>query len=91
MAQLTINIPDQVAQNVMDAYALRFGRPEFTANPGFNPNQEESETNPRVIPNPETKAQFAKRMVIEQIKHVYNTAKLRAEKAKIKQDLDSLG
>ena len=65
MALFSIEIDDADISRVLDAMAVNFGRPDTVSNPSFNPSLPESESNPRTIDNPETKAVFANRMVRE--------------------------
>ena len=72
MALFSIEIDDADISRVLDAVAVNFGRPDTVSNPSFNPSLPESESNPRIIDNPETKAVFANRMVREILaEHVY--------------------
>ena len=63
MAQFSVEIADADVFRVLDAVAANYNRPEQVPNPDFNESLEESETNARMIDNPETKAVFANRMV----------------------------
>lgn len=62
MAQITIDVPNAVLARVLDAFAKMYGRPETIPDPA-NP------TGPQ-IPNPQTKAQFAKMKLADFIKDV---------------------
>lgn len=53
MAQITINIPDAIQERVLNGFAKHYN---------YSPTLENGD------PNPETKAQFAKRKLIEFIK-----------------------
>ena len=59
MAQIILNIPDGVLQRVMDAIAGMYNRPTQV--------DDGTETG-TMIPNPETKAQFSKRILREWLK-----------------------
>ena len=63
MAQFSVEIADADVSRVLDAVAANYNRPEQVPNPDFNESLEESETNARVIDNPETKSVFANRIV----------------------------
>lgn len=63
MAQFSVEIADQDVARVLGALAANYGRPEQIPNPDFNEFEEESETNTRLIDNPETIAQFGNRVV----------------------------
>ena len=63
MAQITINIPDAIASRVINGFAKRYH---------YSPTLEDG------TPNPETKAQFAKRKVIEFIKQAVREAEIEA-------------
>lgn len=67
---LSINIPDTVAVRVRDAFCSSYGYQDQIANPDFDPSQPESSTNPGMIANPESKAEFTKGQVIRYIKEV---------------------
>lgn len=73
--KITIDIPDNIAGSVVDAFAEAYGyQAELVAEDGT------------ASPNPQTKAQFAKEKVISFIKEVYkahqlNLARLAAEEA----------
>ena len=73
MATITINIPVDKEDWVLDGFAIRFAYQETVDNPDFD-NQllVDSETNPLTIDNPESKPQFAKRMIIHMIKNEAN-------------------
>lgn len=65
MASITLTIPDSEAARVLDGFAA-YHRYEATVdNPDYDPKAEGSSP---TIPNPETKIQFAKKMIIEFIK-----------------------
>lgn len=73
MATITINIPVDKEDWVLDGFAIRFGYEALVANPAYDSEQPEDPiTNPQTIDNPETKAQFAKRMIIHMIKSEAN-------------------
>lgn len=63
MAQFTVDIADADVDRVLSALASNYNRPDQIPNPDFDEGQEESETNVRMIDNPETLAQFGNRMV----------------------------
>jgi hypothetical protein len=63
MAQFSVEIADADIIRVLDAVAANYNRPEQVPNPDFDEVLEESETNVRMIDNPETKAAFANRIV----------------------------
>jgi len=56
--QITITIPDEIAPRVIDGVAGQHGYQETVL------DEEGNE-----IPNPETKAQFAKRVILEGVKN----------------------
>lgn len=62
MAQIIIDIPAGVTTRVLNAIAVKYGYQETL--PAGTPEE------PTTIPNPETKAQFAKRMVIKHVKDI---------------------
>lgn len=63
MAQFSVEIADADIARVLDAVAANYSRQEQVINPDFNEALEESETNVRMIDNPETKSVFANRIV----------------------------
>jgi hypothetical protein len=70
MANFTITIPDDKVQPILDAFANQLNRPLYILDPDWI-DPEDGTTHP-VIDNTETKAQFAKRMLIEYVKTVYS-------------------
>ncbi|HYE75113.1 MAG TPA: hypothetical protein VEF04_17360 [Blastocatellia bacterium] len=79
MAQITINIPDDQAQRVLDAFAVKYGwTPTLTSPTG-------------TVQNPETKAQHAKRRVVEFIRSVvFDNEHANAQSAATSQVTDSV-
>jgi hypothetical protein len=74
MATITINIPTDKEQWVMDGLSIRYGYPLMVENPAFDHEVvEDPVTNPRTIDNPETVPEFCKRMIIYMIKSEANT------------------
>ena len=69
MATITINIPTDKEDWVMDGFAIRYGYQSQVDNPDFN-NQipVDPVTNPLTINNPESLPAFCKRMIIHMIK-----------------------
>jgi len=63
MAIFELAIADEDVQRVFDAVCSNYNRPDTVDNPDFNLDQEESESNPKVIENPETQGDFVHRMV----------------------------
>ena len=63
MAQFSVEIADADVTRVLTALAANYNRPAQVVNPDFNEMLEESESNVRMIDNPETVAQFGNRMV----------------------------
>jgi len=69
MATITINIPVDKEDWVLNGLALRYNYTDNVANPSFNNElPEDPITNPTTIPNPETKAQFVKARLIDHMK-----------------------
>lgn len=74
MATITINIPVDKEDWVLDGFAIRFGYQDLVANPAYDDQlPEDPITNPQTIDNPESKEAFAKRMIIHMIKIEANT------------------
>ena len=72
MAQFSVEINDADVSRVLDAIAANYNRPETVSNPSFDSSLPESESNPRTIDNPESKAAFSNRIVREFLaEHVY--------------------
>lgn len=73
--KITINIPDNIAESVVDAFAEAYGyQTELVAGDGT------------ASPNPQTKTQFAREKVVSFVKEVYKAhqltlARLAAEEA----------
>ena len=63
MAQFSVEIADADITRVVDAVAANYNRPEQVTNPDFDEALPESETNVRMIDNPEAKSVFANRIV----------------------------
>lgn len=69
MATITINIPVDKEDWVLDGFAVRFGYPTQVPNPDYDDQiPVDPVTNPVMIDNPENKQAFAKRMIIHMIK-----------------------
>jgi len=69
MATITINIPVDKEEWVLNGLAIRYGHEDTIPNPLFDEElEEDSSTNPATIPNPQSKAQFAKARIIDHIK-----------------------
>lgn len=75
MAEFTFTIPDQYVPDLIEAFADRFKYPETIQDP--------NETGPSGIPNPQSKADFAKEKIRDFIKRTYieYKAKVNAETA----------
>ena len=63
MAQFSVEIADADVSRVLDAVAANYNRPVQVENPDFDDSQPESETNARLIDNPESKAVFSNKIV----------------------------
>lgn len=63
MAQFAVEIADADVDRVLDSIAGNYKRPEQVENPDFNDSEPESETNVKLIDNPESKAVFANKIV----------------------------
>ena len=71
MATITINIPVDKEQWVLDGLALAYDYQENIENPLFDGEiPEDPIGNPRNIPNPESKAVFTRNKIVEYIKGV---------------------
>ena len=64
MAIFSVQIEDADVPRVLDALSASYGRRDTVPNPDFDPNQpEDLNLNLMEIANPESKAEFANRMV----------------------------
>jgi len=68
MATFTITIPDDKVQDVLDAFANQYNYQEQVPNPDYDPDVPASE---ETVPNPISKASFAKGTVRAFVKNVY--------------------
>lgn len=76
MASITLTIPDGEATRILNGFAAHHKHRTDVANPLYDPDDAES-TEPKTIPNPETKLEFTKRKIIEFVK-----ASVRAEETR---------
>ena len=68
---VTLDIPDDRVQGIVDAFCYFESYMDTILNPLYDPEVVEDPTdNPRTIPNPETRQQFALRMLREYVKKV---------------------
>lgn len=66
--KITITIPDDKKEAIVDAFALQYGYQDTIPNPDYSPETKESlET----ITNPSSKEAFAKNILVSFIKQVY--------------------
>ena len=63
MAQYCIDIPDEHVDRVISGVANQYGYQATVSNPDFNELEDESEDNPRSLPNPETIGGFVNKVV----------------------------
>ena len=63
MAQYCIDIPDEHVGRVISGVANQYGYQATVSNPDFNGLEDESEDNPRYLPNPESIEQFVNGVV----------------------------
>jgi len=89
MAQFSVEIADADVLRVLGALAANYNRPEQLPNPDFDDSQEESETNNRMIDNPETLAQFGNRMVREFLANNVRAYEVRVAKQQAQEALNS--
>jgi hypothetical protein len=62
MTQVTITIPDDVKDRVLDGFSYSRGYEDTISNPGYDSDNPRS---PLTIPNPESKLEFVKRTLIQ--------------------------
>lgn len=70
MATISIDIPDAVQPRVLDAFAAVYGRQDEIPDPNDGT---------KMISNPETKAQFARRMLKQHLREVLTAHEASAE------------
>ncbi len=63
MAVFSIEIADADVPRVIGAVCANYNRPDMVPNPSFDSTQEESESNPLQVDNPEDTYQFTNRIV----------------------------
>lgn len=78
MASISVTIPDAVLPRVLNAFASRYGYLATLTNADDQP-----------VANPETKAQFAKRMLAEHIKRVVREEEAIAAELTARQQTDA--
>ena len=90
MAKLEINIPDDKVQEVINVLCKRFKYEPEIFNENFDFDNVESQSNLRMLPNPESKQQFVKRMVINFIRREYKNEKTKLYLSSINDELIDL-
>lgn len=75
--KVTFTIPDDAWPGICDAYASEYGRPETVQQDG------------EIIPNPETKEQFATRKVIEYVGEIWAAYNRKASLRDAEQAVDA--
>lgn len=70
-SKVTFEFSDGFWQEVVEAIAVKYNWPQMVDNQSFNHVQPEGAGNPRVVPNPESKEDHAKRKLIEQIASIW--------------------
>lgn len=94
MAQIIINLdnlPLAIAQEVLEAFSSRYGYADQIQNPLYDDTQPiDPITNPVSIPNPQTKKDFAKSIIIEWIKREYRDYKMSKIISAISNDLTDI-
>ena len=89
MAEFKIEIADADVNRVLGALAVNYKRPDRVANPDFDSSQEPSESNPEMIDNPETIAQFGNRMVRQFLAENVRAYEVRLAKQQVEQSLNT--
>lgn len=69
--QIVLEIPNDKAQGIVDAFCYFNNYQQMVVNPEFDPDLPVDESNTRLIPNPESRNQFAMRMLRLDIKRTY--------------------
>ncbi len=70
MPSVTFTYPDELQELVHNAACSQYGYLEEVGNPEFNPQEIISELNPKMIPNPVSKGEFTRQVVIDFISEV---------------------
>ena len=70
MPSVTFTYPDELQELVHNAACSQYGYLEEIDNPEFNPEEIISESNPQMIPNPVSKGEFTRQVVIDFIAEV---------------------
>ena len=70
MPSVTFTYPDELQELVHNAACSQYGYLEEINNPEFNPQEVISESNPKMIPNPVSKGEFTRQVVIDFIAEV---------------------
>ena len=65
--RISLDLPDDAWPGICDALAARRHRPDKIGNPAFDYQKPESDDNPLMAQNPETKEQFAIRSVMDYV------------------------
>jgi hypothetical protein len=68
MAGITIDIKTEKKAEAVDLLCKRYGYETEIYNVNYDPDQEESAENPKMIPNTQTKNQFVKQRLAEHVK-----------------------
>jgi hypothetical protein len=80
MATISFAIPDDVLPRVLDAFAEMYGYQDQVSDPA-NPGE--------MIPNPQTKAQFARRKIIDYVREMVRVYEGSVAKASAEAKSDS--
>lgn len=89
MAVFTIEIGDSDVERVLAAVCSNYGRQEEVDNPDFNVDLPIDDTNRLKVANPETKPQFANRMVRKFLSDHVSSHERREAKEQAVQSLNS--
>ena len=65
MPSVIFTYPDELQELVHNAACSQYGYLEEVENPEFNPAEAISESNPKIIPNPVSKSEFTREVVID--------------------------
>jgi len=91
MAQITIDIPNDKIDEIIEVLCYRGRYQDEIKNPNFDDQLPiDPDDNPVTIPNPESRSAFAKRQVINFIKVQYREAKINTYIASIESDLNDI-
>lgn len=79
MASVTLTLPDAELTRILDGFAAQHKYQDTVPNPDYDPD-DPAETDPPTIPNPQNKAQFLKKKIIQFVKESVRAQETRSTK-----------